>query len=262
MSGPFRRASICGELCRFHAHRIRGLEQRCTKRVPLCRLVDPRLTELVPGLRLVEYEARAKSIHRGHRSAEKLLRERDILRMTSPEWVDTIREAHKRMFARALPLHAGRYRTEDVYFGHCGHERRGLAPDELESAFARFCQRMFVDEWSRCEGGVAGFSEWAARFFVRFFDVHPFADGNGRIARIVVSRVAQATTGHALGVRNDARSRKRYRESLQYARQRNHAESYGPLANWVRRSLRQMQEDEIGEHPHRPSEETDPDASD
>lgn len=207
-----------------------------------------RLIELSPGRTVDEYLVMHRLMRTSEARASRAIRVgawRD-----AQGWIATLKGSHAQLFGRAVPAIAGQLRTRPVLYGHRLHERAGLAPEHIEAELMALFNR-FVDE-SRLRD-IADADEvalWGAQFLERFFFVHPFDDGNGRIARMFVARVAREMAGVELNWQRG--NSRRYVHALEYAhihhpregdegRIRSHRKRdgtprcwFGPLAAWIR----------------------------
>lgn len=147
---------------------------------------------LVEGSTLTEEEARAVLAGRtvsGHpvtetrellnyrAAAEWLLRE-----LARSPWVseDLVLGLHRRLFD-GLAGEAGRFKSHENFTVRADGRRHAyLHPSRVDSAMRDWITR-FNDEPS----GEA--AEATADLYARFQQIHPFADGNGRIARLLVA---------------------------------------------------------------------------
>lgn len=108
--------------------------------------------------------------------AEAINAVRAMAERSTPLGVADVLGLHALVVRRSLPGNAGRWRTSGV--GIKGSEH---VPPEAVAV------PTLMDEWLQSfnkpipEHGVA----WAARLHSVFLDVHPFADGNGRTARLL-----------------------------------------------------------------------------
>jgi fido (protein-threonine AMPylation protein) len=147
--------------------------------------------------------------------------------------------SHRVMFAGTNLPFAGRFRQagEKVYFG--AKELEGLPATAIEVRL-RSLYRLFAtppEGWTR-----KAFAYRAAQFLHGFFVIHPFTDGNGRLARLVVSRAARATGQLRLRgfSRINGRERRKYVGALRYADRKalddripQGPDPYGGLARWL-----------------------------
>ena len=94
--------------------------------------------------------------------------------------LDTILSWHKRLFGETKPDIAGRLRTHQVLIA------RSKFTPPLGVEVAHLVREFFAQyKKTRGEHPVA----LAARVHLRFVTIHPFADGNGRISRLMMNAV-------------------------------------------------------------------------
>ena len=167
----------------------------------------------------------------------------------SSEFMNLIRALHRRHFIAAVPDIAGRFREqgERSSFGTGRHEMSGTEPQRIESELVTLFERTMKRGFDGRD--LDGLAVSCAMFLERFFRIHPFADGNGRIGRMM-TRLACESTGlvDMLPYDSSSRSRREYIAGLEYAH-RHAPESDDPLrkpfvnphnglARWFRRHLR------------------------
>lgn len=142
------------------------------------------------------------------------------------EFISTITSLHEALFENAEPVSAGKLRDSDVWFGIGRDQVCGAYPPEILDYLNELFDQFYPSQFVLCDRKqIAG---WRARFVERFFMIHPFHDGNGRVARFMLY----------LGVKNSNRFRidfgrnwrisgkeqRRYCKVLAYAhRHTNHA---------------------------------------
>jgi Fic-DOC domain mobile mystery protein B len=90
-----------------------------------------------------------------------------------------VRELHRRMFDRTWKW-AGTYRATE--------KNLGVAPERI----AVELRKLLEDTKARLSGKVAPLDEIAARFHYRLVSIHPFANGNGRHARLMTDLLLAA----------------------------------------------------------------------
>jgi len=155
----------------------------------LCDEVDLSLVELRPDLSLEEHRQLAElpSLNEfdAMLSAYNLM---PAAQQDEDGFVRLIREVHRELFSgvpldavgefRADPVHLD-VRPEDVFQGV---EPRLIEP-ELRSLWGRIHR-------FRPPSNRDAFATWGAIFLQRFFAIHPFSDGNGRTARLLLAVAA------------------------------------------------------------------------
>lgn len=90
-----------------------------------------------------------------------------------------VRELHRRMFDRTWKW-AGTYRATE--------KNIGVAPERI----AVELRNLLEDTKARLSGKVAPLDEIGARFHHRLVSIHPFANGNGRHARLMTDLLLAA----------------------------------------------------------------------
>jgi fido (protein-threonine AMPylation protein) len=126
---------------------------------------------------------------------------------------------HRLLFQGSGFDFAGRFRVgqEHVEFGGAHqHRRMGARPSEIPSRIERLGSLFF-----RGDSGPLTreeFIQHAAWFLGEFFRIHPFSDGNGRVARFMLKIASNASSSVRIGVwGGDSRSRRKYVKALQCA---------------------------------------------
>lgn len=196
----------------------------------LCEFVDPGILAHCHLGALHEYTAAHKLLLKG---ANEFNRLESVPLFPSHDFEHEVRRAHAKLFHHLNDMRPGQFRRQfdEVSVGGTGQNRfDGWEADRIPEGVRQSGARLMG-------GGVAPALR-IARFFEHFFRVHPFMDGNGRVARMMVQR---ALLNDGLHARWDdsAKARRRYVSSLEYAHRKrsrgDHALRF--LEAWVERQL-------------------------
>jgi Fic-DOC domain mobile mystery protein B len=136
--------------------------------------------------------------------------------------IQFVRTLHKRMFGNT-------WRWAGIFRGT--GKNIGVAPANIQPELMKLCE----DVIAQLEHKSYTIDEIAARFHHRLVSIHPFANGNGRHARLMtdlllVQNGAQRFTWGKDDLVAEGTVRKRYIQALQAADRRD----YGPLLKFVR----------------------------
>ena len=144
---------------------------------------------------------------------EALLWMRDIASRTVPLDEDTIRELHRRIVARSEPAIAGRYSTLPRRIA--GSAVVFPNPAKLPA---------LMQEFGAWLADAAPTPTTAIDAHLRLTSIHPFSDGNGRTARLLMNMLLIRSGYPPIAVRPE--DRKRYLDSLEHVSLTNDAEPY------------------------------------
>jgi fido (protein-threonine AMPylation protein) len=193
-------------------------EWRSCKHRRLCARIDVALLTRHSGHPLTFYEDLSRKLTEGHvRAADRI--KICALPRTAAEFCSLIRSLHDCVFQGAEPVIAGRFRREgeEAHFGGEGdHSLQGAAHDQITHRLEEAWKFVPADSLS-----------WVTRlhlatqlafFLEAFFRVHPFVDGNGRVARFVIARIIRGTDRWEWDPTTPrGKDRKRYLAALQQA---------------------------------------------
>lgn len=177
----------------------------------LCLAVDGALLNRYPGRALEEYREMAREIELGYLRSARLAQ--GPFPTTGKELLGAALAVHSAIFQNGDPAIAGRIRTGDVYFGTGINQMKGLEPRKIERGF------YVMDVRLPPSGDRLQMVHWGARMLYRFLAIHPFDDGNGRVARRLLewgidSGHRWTFAGHQ---RTSSREIRKYVQALQYA---------------------------------------------
>lgn len=136
--------------------------------------------------------------------------------------IQFVRTLHKRMFGNTWRW-AGTFRETE--------KNIGVAQENIQPEFMKLCK----DVNAQLEHKSYDLDEIAARFHHRLVSIHPFANGNGRLARtmtdlLLVQNGAERFIWGAGDLIAEGSARQRYLDALHAADTKN----YGPLFAFVR----------------------------
>ena len=220
-----------------------------------CEIADIRLSELASievgrPLTLEEHKRLAAAMRDGHQRAI-----RELGKLTMPDsgedFVELVLKLHHFIFAETKLSFAGRLRQAHepgVSYGYGKHRRDGVDAGRIEPGLHKLFDNVFANlPYEALDR--RRLARVCARFLEEFFSIHPFHDGNGRVARLVLRLVALRTNGFFFDRFPDHNEpRKKYERALEFAHAQvskreyshlNGRDPYGLLADWVESYLRQ-----------------------
>jgi fido (protein-threonine AMPylation protein) len=232
-----------------------------------CKIVDNRLAELAHRdsgrtRSVAELQKMATGILECHGKAKSEIESGHVAYPTnSDEFVSLIEHLHSKIFGATGLAFAGRIRTKPVFFGGNGADKRSGAPAAaIKAELAKlFRTDFYLSELLKtCDERT--FLRFCARFLEAFFMIHPFDDGNGRIARLFLHLFAQQTGRFRFrSFLKDKDSKKKYVKALAFAHRHcltqlpgdSHRERrqdpYSLLEIWLRNHLDQNPIDAMAE---------------
>lgn len=202
------------------------------KNVRLCDAFDVSMVKSMPGLTVAAYIERQRTIDLGQAIVRAVwMADGTVNRFDVPatiegaDWmIEVTQTLHRRVFHQAFGSEAGQHRqpgSRRVGVGHNAHALEGLEPHEITPALRQLWMHQAPVRMVKARN-VESAARWAARFCQGFFRIHPFHDGNGRTARLIVELVA-ASNGIAVvwptyrSRGENTEDRTDYLEALQHA---------------------------------------------
>lgn len=183
----------------------------------LCRQIEVALLERHPKHPILFYRRLTRKLRDGHGAAVRSIEAAKLPR-DAAEWVLFARETHSLIFLTAEPAIAGRFRRAGepcVFGGENSHGLCGERADRIEPSLrVIFDQSLLSTFAKRSRDEVAHLSAW---FLERFFRVHPFVDGNGRVGRCILMLAMRDGRWRFSSERPTSRERRRYIQALQLA---------------------------------------------
>lgn len=118
-----------------------------------------------------------------------------------------IKELHKIVMEDILPIELGKYRSVRVFI-------RGSETKPPEPALVKSQMRSLLAWYSANKDKLHPF-ELACRFHIRFEEIHPFRDGNGRVGRLLLNYMLFKSAFPLLDIKFKQRSK--YFDTLETA---------------------------------------------
>jgi Fic family protein len=168
------------------------LEYRCEDE-PLCHFLDERLAELVGRTSAASHRQLAERVQYGHNTALTELGEWRLPK-TANEFAELLLRAHAKIFDPEIFYFGGRFRVagEPILFGDGRHERSGVLAEDIRDRLDGLFSRVLSNtDWGKIRRRSV--TRACAMFLEDFFGIHPFLDGNGRVARLMVRLFVRET---------------------------------------------------------------------
>jgi fido (protein-threonine AMPylation protein) len=158
----------------------------CTRTSRLCELFDATIIDHRPFLTIEQYCEIDRVALVDYVAAINETSQEDFPR--SPDaFAELLKRLHRRVFERAIPSIAGVFRVGPVYFGGQHHPFEGCPWIDIEHQLVRLFAKCGLERTDFANVPRGYFVRTVAVFLEAFFMIHPFADGNGRVARLFTS---------------------------------------------------------------------------
>jgi fido (protein-threonine AMPylation protein) len=227
------RCSGCAENCL----RVEPRYEQC-KVKRLCSIVDPGILRFLYGVTSLDaYIVAQEGLMRGANALE--LRAVIPFPTTPDAFIQDAKVSHQTLLQYAVPEIAGRFRTsqEPCEFGGDGtHKRPGADHDRIEQELPNAFHVATCEGWDHVHRSAA--------FLERFFRIHPFVDGNGRVARLFVQRICRADGRMIPEWNNSPPSRREYVAALEKAHSSPHhlrtSSGLDHLKRWLKPQIQEV----------------------
>lgn len=250
--------------CSYRRNRylVGGNAYNCTKSGNLCSIADLRLAEIHQHengsgtpLPMSLHLSLSEAVQEGQQKALRAVNNGRIGFPLNPtEFQATLLQLHSSIFKGTGLKFAGTFRQPgepDVSFGVGRNQKDGAPaheiPMRLDALYAATLHNLVNTEVDQ-----AGLARLCGRFLEEFFMIHPFHDGNGRVARLLLRITANSTGRYYFDVfPEDPNSRRKYTQALAYAHFHVHTHSgltsscsevrdpYKLIAEWLQAYIRE-----------------------
>lgn len=233
-------SKIKHEYCNLdHCNRIAhylGSHVDCRRQgQPICKVIDTRLAEIhfievQSPISIQSLQEMSRLIQNRLMSINDALASGTLtLPETAPDFLKFLKEVHFQIFKPTNLNFAGIFRQEgepEVFFGHRSHQLKGVPAAQIQKELsALFTSHINVLDYSKVD--KEALIHHAAAFLEKFFRIHPFHDGNGRIGRLIVRLMARTTDQLRFkSFPEDKKGRDKYVHALQHAHK--HLETPNP----------------------------------
>jgi len=109
---------------------------------------------------------------------------------------DFVLELHRRMFQSTKPELAGCLKEKPIKIEGAGYSVDTLPPEKTRQFLRSLCQRTEKTLHAACKDADASMFITSAEFVIDFLAIHPFTDGNGRLARLLSTYLLERTGYH------------------------------------------------------------------
>lgn len=155
-------------------------------------------------------------------------------RQTPSQLINELKAMHDSLFKLVLKSH-GKFRNEDRRIGDPYDDTLKLTPpNEIYPKLVSFAEWLCQLDYRNFEGDIIDKSFVLADIHIRMVMIHPFPDGNGRIARAMTDKYAikmGLPTALAAHPRLDRNQQKKYHEAI-YNSQKSGDKT--PMMLWIK----------------------------